>query len=228
MPIHGASSPRSLPAHYRDFVTADQATAYASGDEDAIDAADVCALYDGIQASLAEAKGATRNTSDAINPLQKQQELSESAQADLERQGYSIIRTRGCSPNCLLVALLQHKLGKYVESLSSSLLTKVNEWRNKLVEESKKWDTSGEQSIGPNDKLDADHPLIPWLVKSILGDDTRVEFYCADANGKAINHKSIGDGDRTVKIFDCGGSFKAMIRDPQHPNKCPDGSVRWA
>jgi hypothetical protein len=223
MPIHGASSPRSLPAHYRDFVTADQATAYASGDEDAIDAADVCALYDGIQASWEEA---TRSTSGALDPRQKQQALSESAQADLERQGYRIIRTRGCAPNCLLVALLQHKIGEYAKFLSSSLRSKVSEWRNKLVDQSRKRNTSGErmESIGRNDRLHADHPLIPWLIESILGDDTRVEFYCADADGKAINHKSIGDGDRTVKIFDCGGSFKAMIRDPQHPNTCPDGS----
>lgn len=85
--------------------------------------------------------------------------------------------------------------------------------RDALIRESGERCKNGQRkaAMKTEDRLDANDPLIPWLVTKLFGDKVRVDFYCADANGNAVNFLAVGKGTRSVKIFDCGGSFKAII-----------------
>lgn len=204
-----------------EFLTKAQNDACLSGDETAMAAADKQALQDALKASLedapkvskAEFQRATGVPVSEVDLRKAQGEITKRAEAQLNRHGLQLVKTRSCAPNCLLVALLQHATGQYAERLSSSLSTKVEQLRHALVEESRQRHQRGERkaAIKTGDRLHADEPLIPWLAKKAFGDDVRVEFYGADADGNAVNFLSVGEGTRSVQIFDCGGSFKAII-----------------
>jgi len=223
MPINGAHRfVASMTEKQRsEFLTKQQNEAYKSGDKNAMKAADQQALLAALKASQehapkaskAEVQRATGVPISRVDLRQAQQELTESAEAQLNEQGFKLVKTRKCAPNCLLVALLQHAIGEYAERLSSSLSTKVKQMRDALVTESQRRYNSGDRkaAIKTEDRMDANDPLIPWLAKKIFGHDVLVEFYGPDANGNAVNFLSVGKGKQSVKIFDCGGSFKAII-----------------
>ncbi|MBK4738167.1 hypothetical protein [Noviherbaspirillum pedocola] len=203
------------------FLTNEQNRAYESDDKNAMKAADQQAL----QAALKASQEAAQKTSKAeiqratgvpvrrVDLRQAQEERTKSAEKHLNEQGFKLVKTRNCAPNCLLVALLQHAFVEYAERLSSSLSTKVEQLRNALVKESRQRVQSGERktAIKTEDRLDANDPLIPWLATKLFGDKVRVDFFCADADGNAVNFLSVGKGKQSVKIFDCGGSFKAIV-----------------
>lgn len=208
------------------YLTSEQDRSYQSGDEKAMAAADARALKDAIEVSLKETprsckavvQRATGVAASAVDPRIAHENLAKSAEADLNRRGFQLVKARNCAPNCLLVALVQHATRKYDEQLSSSLSSQVAQWRDKLVKKSQECCKRGERKapIGTNDRLHADDPLIPWLVDEILGAELRVDFYCADVDGTAVNFRSAGEGKNSVKIFDCGGTFKAIIPGNQN------------
>jgi hypothetical protein len=74
-------------------------------------------------------------------------------------------------------------------------------------------------TIASSDSLYADDPHLPWLAERILGKDVRVEFWCADDDGKPQNFHSIGNGRKAVMIFDRGGHFEAIVPAPGAPLK---------
>lgn len=200
-PLSGAISPANFAAAFNEYLTQAQIDAYRSEDPNAIAAADEQTLQQAIAASTFPAQPCATPLKEALERANLRAETA------LEQRGFRLVRNVGNAPNCLLASLLQHAQGNYRERLDPELGKQVAHWRAELVRHSR-------GTIASGDSLYANDPHLPWLAERILGKDVRVDFWCADADGKPQNFHSIGNGRKAVMIFDRGGHFEAIVAAP--------------
>ena len=209
--INRATSPtisksQNNPEIKSEFLSTSQQQALLSGNAKEIEQANEAALAEAIQQSLNEKpvrqKNSTSQRKITTTEWSAHTKNNLSLRKWFDENNFLIKPNSGKENNCLLISLLQHATGDYDSQHSK----RAQHYKSILQNISK-------GTINSFDPLYSDSDWTTFMINKInqdYGTDFSVDFYSADGDGKPAV-LSVGQGKKSVIIFDQGGHFEAVI-----------------
>ncbi len=209
--INRATSPtisksQNNPEIKSEYLSTSQQQALLSGNAKEIEQANEAALAEAIQQSLNEKpvrqKNSTSQRKITTTEWSAHTKNNLSLRKWFDENNFLIKPNSGKENNCLLISLLQHATGDYDSQHSK----RAQHYKSILQNISK-------GTINSFDPLYSDSDWTTFMINKInqdYGTDFSVDFYSADGDGKPAV-LSVGQGKKSVIIFDQGGHFEAVI-----------------